>query len=174
VNRPDWDSYFLAIAGTVSLRADCTRRRVGAVIVRNHRIISTGYNGAPAGMPGCLNGACPRGKHYEAYPVECEAFHCPPSMHEDCAWPRCAPKTPKSVCKCGNPWPCPDASLPGTDYSNCVAIHAEANAIIYASRQDCQGATIYITREPCPDCAKLIAGAGIIRTHFRSVNNIET
>lgn len=61
--RPDWDTYYLMIARTVSARADCTRRRVGAIIVQGDRIVSTGYNGAPAGKPGCLTaGACPRGR----------------------------------------------------------------------------------------------------------------
>ena len=61
--RPDWNDYFLTIAEAVSRRADCTRRRVGAVIVdRDHRIVSTGYNGAEAGGPSCLKGDCPRGR----------------------------------------------------------------------------------------------------------------
>ena len=60
--RPVWDEYFLQIAVAVSARADCTRRQVGAVIVKDNRIVSTGYNGAPAGDPGCLSGACPRGQ----------------------------------------------------------------------------------------------------------------
>jgi len=60
--RPDWDDYFLGIATAVATRADCTRRQVGAVIVKDHRIVSCGYNGAPPGQPGCLSGACPRGK----------------------------------------------------------------------------------------------------------------
>lgn len=59
--RPDWDTYFLGICHAVAERADCTRRKVGAVIVKDHRIVSTGYNGAPAGHYGCLEGACPRG-----------------------------------------------------------------------------------------------------------------
>jgi dCMP deaminase len=66
--RPDWDTYYLNMAGVVATRADCTRRQVGCVIVdEDHRVISTGYNGAPAGLPGCLSdGACPRGqKSYE-------------------------------------------------------------------------------------------------------------
>ncbi len=60
--RPGWDEYFLQIAVAVSQRADCTRRQVGAVIVKDNRIVSTGYNGAPAGDPGCLSGVCPRGR----------------------------------------------------------------------------------------------------------------
>lgn len=62
--RPGWDQYFLQISDAVAKRADCTRRQVGAVIVGPDRqIISTGYNGAPAGRPGCLTaGACPRGQ----------------------------------------------------------------------------------------------------------------
>jgi dCMP deaminase len=61
--RPSWDEYYLAIATTVSSRADCSRRQHGAVIVGpDRRPISFGYNGAPSGAPGCLEGACPRGR----------------------------------------------------------------------------------------------------------------
>ena len=59
--RPEWHDYFMQIAIAVSARADCRRAQFGAVIVKDHRIISTGYNGAPAGYPGCLTGNCPRG-----------------------------------------------------------------------------------------------------------------
>lgn len=60
---PEWDEYFLTVAKAVSTRAKCRRRQVGAVIVdQNHRIISTGYAGFPAGSKGdCLTGSCPRG-----------------------------------------------------------------------------------------------------------------
>lgn len=63
MTRPKWDSYFLEISKAVALRADCTRRQVGAVIVRPDRtIVATGYNGSPAGGPSCLLGECPRGR----------------------------------------------------------------------------------------------------------------
>lgn len=64
MSRPNWDEYFIGIADAVAARADCTRRQVGAVLVdAEHRIVSTGYNGAPAGDPGCASaGACPRGR----------------------------------------------------------------------------------------------------------------
>lgn len=61
--RPGWDEYFLEIAKTVALRADCSRRKVGAIIVRPDRtIVATGYNGSPSGGPSCLAGECPRGR----------------------------------------------------------------------------------------------------------------
>lgn len=51
------------------------------------------------------------------------------------------------------------------DYSDCIALHAEQNALVYAGR-DARGGTIYITGQPCGMCAKLIAAAGIVRTVY--------
>lgn len=51
----------------------------------------------------------------------------------------------------------------GTGYEDCIETHAEANALLYANWQDCQGATLYITREPCKDCSKLLASSGLAR-----------
>ena len=60
--RPGWHDWGVGIAYAVAQRADCTRRRVGAVVFDEaNRILSTGYNGAPAGRLGCLEGGCPRG-----------------------------------------------------------------------------------------------------------------
>ncbi|MFP4481389.1 MAG: deoxycytidylate deaminase [Thermovirgaceae bacterium] len=58
--RPGWDSYFMSIADVVSTRSTCLRRSVGAVIVRDRQIISTGYNGAPKGVPHCVDVGCLR------------------------------------------------------------------------------------------------------------------
>ncbi len=58
--RPTWDEYFLEIAELVSRRSTCLRRAVGAVLVREKRILSTGYNGAPSGLAHCLEAGCLR------------------------------------------------------------------------------------------------------------------
>jgi len=60
--RPSWDEYFLEAAELVSKRATCLRRRVGAVLVRDKKILATGYNGAPSGLKHCLEGQCMREK----------------------------------------------------------------------------------------------------------------
>ena len=60
--RPGWDEYFMEIADLVSARSTCLRRRVGAVIIRDKRILSTGYNGAPAGLAHCSEVGCLREK----------------------------------------------------------------------------------------------------------------
>lgn len=61
--RPSWDSYGLSIAEIAKSRADCTRRRVGAcLMLSDHSIVKTGYNGGPSGGPSCLKGECPRGR----------------------------------------------------------------------------------------------------------------
>lgn len=128
--RPNWDTYFLDVADVVATRADCTRRRCAAVIVKNKRIVSTGYNGSPAGDErSCLEGDCPRGRH---------AIEDLPGYQQ------------------GN-----------NDYAQCIAIHAEANAIAYANRSDCEGATIFMTGPPCDMCGKLIKAAGIVRAIWR-------
>jgi dCMP deaminase len=58
--RPNWDEYFLEIAHVVAKRSTCVRRQVGAVIVRDRRILTTGYNGAPSGLSHCLEIGCIR------------------------------------------------------------------------------------------------------------------
>lgn len=79
MDRPSWDEYFMQIARVVATRATCPRRSVGAVIVLDRRILTTGYNGAPRGLSHCppegplhdwpkgcmLNGHCIRAVHAE-------------------------------------------------------------------------------------------------------------
>ena len=58
--RPSWDVYFMEIAALVARRSTCIRRAVGAVIVKNRRILATGYNGAPSGIAHCAEKGCLR------------------------------------------------------------------------------------------------------------------
>ncbi len=76
--RPSVDEYFMEIASVVAKRSTCLRNQVGAVIVRDKRIIATGYNGAPKGLPHCLDIGCireqnniPSGERHEL----CRAVH---------------------------------------------------------------------------------------------------
>lgn len=77
-SRPDWDAYFMEIAEVVAKRSTCLRRHIGAVIVKDRRILATGYNGAPSGLPHCLDLGCmrdeqgiPSGTRHEI----CRALH---------------------------------------------------------------------------------------------------
>lgn len=71
--RPSWDNYFMAISRAVASRSTCSRRSVGAIIVKDKRILATGYNGAPSGLRHCdhrdggdlVNGHCARSTHAE-------------------------------------------------------------------------------------------------------------
>ncbi|MHC4816044.1 MAG: deaminase [Planctomycetota bacterium] len=60
MERPGWDEYFMRMAQVASLRSNCVKRKVAAVIVREKRVISTGYNGTPRGTKNCYEGGCPR------------------------------------------------------------------------------------------------------------------
>ncbi|KAI6031474.1 cytidine deaminase-like protein [Pisolithus microcarpus] len=56
--RPRWDSYFMTLADLASQRSNCMKRRVGAILVRDNRIVATGYNGTPRGVKNCNEGGC--------------------------------------------------------------------------------------------------------------------
>ncbi|MBW1981668.1 MAG: cytidine/deoxycytidylate deaminase family protein [Deltaproteobacteria bacterium] len=60
MERPSWEAYFMEITHLVSRRSTCRRRHVGAVLVKDRRILATGYNGAPSGLPHCLDVGCLR------------------------------------------------------------------------------------------------------------------
>ncbi len=76
--RPSWDEYFLEVAKLVAKRSTCLRRSVGAVLVKDKRILATGYNGAPRGLKHCAEIGCmrqklkiPSGERHEL----CRALH---------------------------------------------------------------------------------------------------
>ena len=77
-SRPSWETYFMEITSLVATRSTCLRRKVGAVIVRDKRILATGYNGSPKGLSHCLDVGClreklniPRGERHEL----CRGIH---------------------------------------------------------------------------------------------------
>jgi len=129
--RLSWDDYFLKMAETACLRSTCLRAQFGAVLVRNHTIISTGYNGAAAGVRSCLE-------------------------RKECVRDR--------------------LQIPsGEHYEICHSVHAEANAIIRASFDLMDDATLYIyglqqqkprSGMPCFMCWRMIFNAGIGQVVF--------
>lgn len=56
--RPNWDQYFMQLASLAAQRSNCMKRRVGCVLVRERRVISTGYNGTPRNLKNCNEGGC--------------------------------------------------------------------------------------------------------------------
>jgi dCMP deaminase len=111
------DQNFINIAFELATASKCVSKQVGAVIVKNGRVLSTGYNGTPAGFTNCRD-------HWNGkYTAE---------HHE---------------------------------WSKTYEIHAEMNAIIWAAREgiSIEGATIYVTLEPCSECSKNVIASGIKR-----------
>ncbi|HEY3247717.1 MAG TPA: dCMP deaminase family protein [bacterium] len=58
--RPSWDEYFMRMAALAASRSTCVRRHVGALIVKDRMVLSTGYNDTPRGLPNCGDGGCAR------------------------------------------------------------------------------------------------------------------
>jgi dCMP deaminase len=116
--RPSWDEYFMQISNLVSKRSTCLRRRVGAIIVKNRRILATGYNGTPSKITHCADAGCLRIRL----------------------------KIPS-----------------GQRHELCRGLHAEQNALLQAALYgiSVEGASLYITNQPCIICAKMIINAGI-------------
>ncbi len=89
MERISWDEYFMEMASLASRRSTCLRRKVGAVIVKDHQVLATGYNGAPKGLPNCCDiGTClrkelgvPSGQRHEL----CRAVHAENNAITQCA-----------------------------------------------------------------------------------------
>ena len=76
MQRPGWDEYFMKMAQVASLRSNCSKRKVAAIIVRTKRIISSGYNGTPRGTKNCFEGGCPRCNQLAASGTQLEECLC--------------------------------------------------------------------------------------------------
>ncbi|KAJ6604823.1 cytidine deaminase-like protein [Mycena vulgaris] len=72
--RPHWDAYFMTLASLASKRSNCMKRRVGAVLVRENRILATGYNGTPRGLTNCNEGGC----------IQCNGTSYPGNVAHEC------------------------------------------------------------------------------------------
>ena len=137
--RINKDNYYLDIAYTVASRANCLRKKYGAIIVKNDIIISTGYNGAPRGRKNCT-----------------DLCFC---MRDKLNIPR------------------------GERYEKCRSVHAEANAIIAASREQMLGSTLYLCGIDaksgelvadscsCQMCKRLVINAGIEKVIVRNTKD---
>jgi dCMP deaminase len=87
--RPSWDQYFMSITEVISQRATCVKRKVGAIIVKENQILSTGYNGAPKGLAHCEKVGCmrkdlniPSGERHEL----CRGLHAEQNAIIQAAW----------------------------------------------------------------------------------------
>ncbi|HNR18961.1 MAG: dCMP deaminase family protein [Bacteroidetes bacterium] len=120
MSKPSFDDIYMELAVNLAKKSHCVKMQVGAVITKDTRIVSLGYNGPPAGTHNCD----------EEFPgVGC-------------------PRDSKGGCS--------------------LALHAEQNAILYASKNKVtlEGATLYVTLSPCLACAKVIFSSGIKKVLF--------
>lgn len=165
MTRPDRDEWHLEGANWLAKMGDCTRRKVGALIVGpDKRFWGMGYNGSYPGGPSCLAGDCPRGRHYRRPGYADEECH----GKADCWDTECTGwghpgVASRGVCACGEAWPCPDAVAPGSSYDTgpgaCIASHAEANAVADAMQRSggiLSGCIMYVSCEPCDGCVRHI------------------
>jgi len=139
-----WDSYFYRIAREVASNSKCLSRQIGAILVRDKSIISTGYNGPPRGVPHCTH-----------------RYSCDPHLMESLKRTRGTAELDANVC--------PRRLLgyeSGQGLDLCIASHAEVNTINNAARQGIHtlGSTMYLSCSilPCKNCLCEIINAGIV------------
>lgn len=139
--RPCWDTYFLRLCNLASLRSNCMKRRVGAVLVASNRILATGYNGTPSGLRNCNQGGCAR---------------CNNTL------PSASPSARPGLERTGS-------SACGQNLEECLCLHAEENALLEAGRGKIAagGATMYCNTCPCLRCAVKIVQTGIRRVVYQ-------
>ena len=139
VKQVQWDHYYMDVALTVKTRANCWGANVGAVLVINNRIVSTGFNGTPTGFANCRDGGCERCRQRELG-ARGEWQH---------VTDRRVARGPKQL-------------------DLCLCVHAEANAVLSAARSGTytDGASLYATSKPCFSCLKESYQAGVKRVVY--------
>ena len=131
---------FMEVAKLIAELSTCERKYVGAVIVRNGRCISWGYNGAPPGQPHCE-------ENFHGWDNSWEIASAPEADREDMI------RQTRQLLEehgCRN------------------ATHAEANALAFAAREgiSTDGGTLFVTVSPCESCSRLIIAAGITAVYY--------
>jgi len=129
------DEYYMRLANAVETGADCLGTKVGAVVVLKNRVVSTGYNGTPAGFCNCTADGC----------VRCRDRWLEKQGRRD---------------EMSDP-----GHVGGAGLDRCICVHAEQNALLTASRFGIalEGATLYTTVSPCFGCLKECVQAGVVR-----------
>ncbi|KDN52617.1 hypothetical protein K437DRAFT_254018 [Tilletiaria anomala UBC 951] len=144
--RPSWDTYFVSLCTLASLRSNCMKRRVGAVLVRNNRVLSTGYNGTPRGLRNCNEGGCARcnGRLVQSKKPGAATLQQEGAMEEE---EQEQPQVPKS----------------GVSLDECLCLHAEENALLECGREKggAEGTVLYCNTCPCLRCAVKIVQTGV-------------
>lgn len=132
------DRFYMGLAHAVREGADCLGSKVGAVLVRDNRVVSTGFNGTPSGFTNCTDGGCVRCADSDLHAK---------GRGEDAADPE---------------------HTPGRGLDRCVCVHAEQNAFLTAARfgTRVEGTTLYTTLSPCFGCLKEAVQAGVVRVVF--------
>lgn len=140
----NWDDYFHAICRAVAIKSPCLSRHIGAILVRDRSIVSTGYNGPPRGVPHCGHERLMHDKELAALLV-LNTF-LPRRIKDDC---------PRKILGYES----------GTHMELCPAQHAEENAVSNAARNGVSvlGTTLYMNSViPCQKCFGTLINAGIV------------
>ena len=120
MSKPSFDEIYMDLAENLAKRSHCVKAQVGAVLTKDTRIVSLGYNGPPAGTHNC--------------DIDFPKDGCPRDSKGSCS----------------------------------LALHAEQNAILYASKNkvSIEGSTLYVTLSPCISCARVIYTMGIKKVFY--------
>lgn len=173
MSRPSWDKYFMDQCELVASRSTCNRKHVGAVIVIDKRIVSSGYNGSLPGEPHCDD---------PPFFIQCK--HCQNKLEiTESEAEAYTQGTLRVVCSTDNVTNIACLGYPlelkhgGHDIENngCQrTVHSEQNAVAQAARLgiSINGATIYCNTLPCWNCYKIIASSGITEIVYRDTYGI--
>ena len=153
------EEMLMGVAEVVARRGTCSRAQVGVVFAREGRILATGYNGAPRGIPHCTHESF-------TFPTRHELEHGDSWYHEIPDWAMEMVKTNLHENMYENIesrvwyW---DGQTASTSPGCTVVEHAERNAIAFAAREGIRlgGSDAYCTHAPCADCARALLGTGI-------------